>query len=70
MPFAQAADARIFYTRTGTGPAVLLLQGVGVIGAGWTPQIDGLSSRFTIVAPDNRGALAVYGCFWVPVVET
>ena len=27
MPFAQAADARIFYTRTGTGPAVLLLQG-------------------------------------------
>jgi pimeloyl-ACP methyl ester carboxylesterase len=33
----------------------LLLQGVGLIGEGWRPQIDGLSDRYTLVAPDNRG---------------
>jgi pimeloyl-ACP methyl ester carboxylesterase len=39
----------------GRGPAVLLVQGVGVSGQGWRPQIEGLQDRFTLVAPDNRG---------------
>jgi 3-oxoadipate enol-lactonase len=34
---------------------VLLVQGVGVIGHGWQPQVDGLSGRFTVVTFDNRG---------------
>ena len=48
-------DARIRYLRTGVGPAVLLIQGAGVIGEGWRPQIDGWQHRFTCVAFDNRG---------------
>jgi aminoacrylate hydrolase len=43
------------YTSQGTGEPVLLIQGVGLGGAGWGPQIDGLSDRFRIVAFDNRG---------------
>jgi pimeloyl-ACP methyl ester carboxylesterase len=37
------------------GPAVLLIQGVGVHGAGWTPQTDALAERFRCVTFDNRG---------------
>jgi aminoacrylate hydrolase len=43
------------YLRVGDGPPVLLIQGVGVVGEGWRPQIDGLSDRFTLVSFDNRG---------------
>jgi pimeloyl-ACP methyl ester carboxylesterase len=43
------------YTSEGAGEAVLLIQGVGVPGAGWAPQIERLSDRFRVVAFDNRG---------------
>ena len=55
MPVIATNGARILYTREGRGPAVLLIQGVGVIGKGWTPQVDGLKDRFTVVTIDNRG---------------
>ncbi len=34
---------------------MLLIQGVGVVGNGWQPQIEALENRFTLVAFDNRG---------------
>ena len=55
MPFIDTNGARIFYTREGRGPAVLLIQGVGVIGKGWQPQVEGLKDRFTLISIDNRG---------------
>ena len=51
----QTADATIHYLREGTGAPLILLQGAGVVGEGWRPQIDALRQHFTIVAPDNRG---------------
>lgn len=40
----------------GDGPAaVVLIQGVGVHGAGWTPQVDVLAKRFRCLTFDNRG---------------
>lgn len=39
----------------GVGPPVLFIQGVGVHGAGWRPQIEGLSDRFRCAWFDNRG---------------
>lgn len=39
----------------GTGPAVLLIQGVGVHGDGWAPQVEELSGTFTCITFDNRG---------------
>lgn len=55
MPTLDTAGASLLYSRVGTGPPVLLIQGVGVVGNGWTPQIDGLRDRFTLVSFDNRG---------------
>jgi len=55
MPALSTAGATLSYTRTGAGPAVLLIQGVGAIGNTWKPQIDGLADRYTVVAFDNRG---------------
>jgi aminoacrylate hydrolase len=55
MPILETASARLAYTKQGTGPAVLLIQGVGLVGAGWTPQVSGLSGQFTMITFDNRG---------------
>lgn len=43
------------YTSKGEGEPVLFVQGAGVPGRGWTPQLDGLSDRFHCAAFDNRG---------------
>lgn len=55
MPVVQRGTARVSYSRAGRGPAVLLLQGVGLIGEGWRPQVAGLRDRFDLVTLDNRG---------------
>ena len=46
---------RLAYAVRGDGPAVLFVQGVGVHGGGWRPQVDGLADRFRCVWFDNRG---------------
>jgi aminoacrylate hydrolase len=55
MPLVDTTGGTLFYTKAGQGPPVLLVQGIGVVGEGWRPQIDGLADRFTLVAFDNRG---------------
>lgn len=55
MPTIATTRARIQYWTTGHGPAVVLVQGAGVIGEGWRPQIDALKDRYTVVWIDNRG---------------
>lgn len=45
----------IAVTVRGSGPAILFIQGVGVQGDGWLPQIEELSPDFTCVSFDNRG---------------
>lgn len=46
---------RISYTVVGRGPVVLFIQGVGVQGAGWSPQTDELQKSYTCVSFDSRG---------------
>jgi 3-oxoadipate enol-lactonase len=55
MRHIHTRDATIHYTREGAGTPLILLQGAGVIGEGWRPQIDALRDQYAIVAPDNRG---------------
>ena len=55
MKHLQTSNATIHYIRQGSGPPLILVQGAGVIGEGWRPQIEALDSRYSIVAPDNRG---------------
>lgn len=46
---------RLDYEVRGTGPPVLLIQGVGVQGDGWRPQVDALAARYQCLWFDNRG---------------
>jgi aminoacrylate hydrolase len=48
-------SATIGYEVSGGGPALLMIQGVGVAGSGWRPQADVLSSRYRTMTIDNRG---------------
>jgi aminoacrylate hydrolase len=52
---AATSDGDISYAIAGTGPAVLAIQGAGLIGDAWQPQVDGLSSQFRFITVDNRG---------------
>jgi pimeloyl-ACP methyl ester carboxylesterase len=47
--------SRLAYEIQGQGPPVLLIQGVGVHGNGWRPQVEALSNRYTCLTFDNRG---------------
>lgn len=55
MPIIETSGARLSYARVGDGPAVLFVQGVGIVGEGWRPQVDALKSDFTCISFDNRG---------------
>jgi pimeloyl-ACP methyl ester carboxylesterase len=43
------------FVRTGSGPVLLLLHGLGADHTTWEPVIDQLARRYTVVAPDLLG---------------
>jgi pimeloyl-ACP methyl ester carboxylesterase len=55
VPNVDVAGARLAYEISGSGPDVLLIQGIGVVGNGWRPQVDGLGARYQLLTFDNRG---------------
>jgi pimeloyl-ACP methyl ester carboxylesterase len=55
MRTARASGVDIAYEVTGHGAPVICIQGVGVIGAGWRPQVETLARQFRIITFDNRG---------------
>ena len=55
MPFVSTRGARVRYSVTGRGDAVLLIQGVGAVGGAWQPQVEALSDRYRVITFDNRG---------------
>jgi pimeloyl-ACP methyl ester carboxylesterase len=46
---------QLSYSVAGNGPPVLFIQGVGVHGSGWRPQIAELAADHTCICFDNRG---------------
>src|SRR5919206_5325611 len=46
---------RVSYRRAGWGPVILLLHGVAGSSETWTPVIESLAERYTVVAPDLIG---------------
>ena len=50
-----SGGCRIWYESRGQGAPVLFIQGVGVCGQGWEPQLDILSAFFECAWFDNRG---------------
>src|SRR5687768_13468161 len=43
------------FVKTGQGPALLLLHGLGCDHTTWAPVIDSLARRYTVIAPDLLG---------------
>lgn len=52
---AQVKDVRMHYTLAGKGDPVVLLHGWPQSSACWTPVIEGLAGKYTVIAPDLRG---------------
>jgi pimeloyl-ACP methyl ester carboxylesterase len=46
---------RFAYRLRGEGPPVVFIQGVGLHGDGWWPQVDALDRRYACLTFDNRG---------------
>ena len=56
MPTVEIRGARVHYADSGTGPATVLLLHAFPLNAGmWTEQIEALSPRYRVVAPDGPG---------------
>lgn len=53
--FINVGGARLHYVRRGSGPALLLIHGLGSSASDWTAQMDAFADRFTVIAPDLRG---------------
>jgi pimeloyl-ACP methyl ester carboxylesterase len=52
---ADVDGCALSYVVEGEGPPVVLIQGVGVHGSGWTPQVRALRRRYLCITFDNRG---------------
>lgn len=55
MPELSVAGGSLHYDLAGQGSPVLLIHGVGVLGCGWRPQVNGLSANHQLLTFDNRG---------------
>jgi pimeloyl-ACP methyl ester carboxylesterase len=55
MPSLTRPDVSLSYELTGSGPPVLFIQGIGVAGEGWRPQVEELAGRWQTLHFDNRG---------------
>lgn len=55
MPTIQSSDAEIFYEVSGSGSPVMLIAGLGGVGASWGPQTALFARNHTVIVPDHRG---------------
>jgi pimeloyl-ACP methyl ester carboxylesterase len=53
--WVERAGCRLHFAVGGDGEPVLLIQGVGVHGNGWLPQVEALAPNYRCVTFDNRG---------------
>lgn len=51
----EHGGCRLSFTVRGEGPPVLFIQGTGLHGDGWLPQVDGLADSYRCLTFDNRG---------------
>lgn len=51
----QYCGCQLTYWMQGSGPPVILIQGVAVHGAAWRPQVDALAGQYHCLWFDNRG---------------
>jgi pimeloyl-ACP methyl ester carboxylesterase len=55
LQFVTVHGYRRAFVKRGSGPALLLLHGLGCDHTTWDPVIDALAKRYTVIAPDFLG---------------
>jgi pimeloyl-ACP methyl ester carboxylesterase len=55
VDYVMVHGHRRAYVKAGSGPALLLLHGLGCDHRTWLPVLDSLSRRYTVIAPDLLG---------------
>ena len=55
MPKVSIGDADIYYDEAGAGPPLMMVPGLGGVGAIWAPQVAELKSHFRCITHDHRG---------------
>jgi aminoacrylate hydrolase len=55
MPKAKLGEVEVFYETHGTGTPVLLVPGLGGVGAYWNPNLAAFSQKHQVVTHDHRG---------------
>ena len=56
MPSIVTNGIQTHYEVCGSGPALVLVSGLGGAGGYWAPQLEAFSKNFTVVTYDQRGA--------------
>ncbi|MBO9404977.1 MAG: alpha/beta fold hydrolase, partial [Thermomicrobium sp.] len=54
MPFCDLSHVRLYYSRAGTGPPVILLHQYFGTSESWLAIFDTLRRSFDVIAPDLR----------------
>jgi aminoacrylate hydrolase len=55
VPIAKLDDGELYYEEYGTGFPVLMVAGLGGIGAYWKPQIEPFARSYRVILHDHRG---------------
>ncbi len=55
MPALKTNDIETYYEEHGSGDPVILITGLGGVGASWGPQIPLFAKEFRAIVPDHRG---------------
>ena len=55
MPKANIGDAEIYYEEHGKGDPLLLVPGLGGVGAYWKPNLAAFSAKYRTIIHDHRG---------------
>jgi aminoacrylate hydrolase len=55
MPLFDAGDAQIWYEEHGSGPPLMMVAGLGGVGAYWIPNLPFFTPHFRVILHDQRG---------------
>jgi pimeloyl-ACP methyl ester carboxylesterase len=55
VPYVDRGDAQVWWEATGSGPAMLLINGLGSPSTTWFRLLPRLADRYRVVTLDNRG---------------
>lgn len=56
MPSATINGVELYYETHGSGPPLMLVAGLASDSQSWQPVVAGLSQKYFLILPDNRGA--------------